>query len=57
MIEYQVLKAENFEDLTEIVNNWIEDGWKPQGGVATGTSSMIKVEILYQAMVKEEDKE
>lgn len=51
MSSYKILSAHNLEELEEVVNEEIENKWKPQGGV-----SVVSVEGSYfafaQAMVK-----
>ena len=34
MIEYVIVCSDEAEDLEKLVNSFIEDGWKPQGGLA-----------------------
>ncbi len=48
-MEYTILKANNLQDLEHFVNEYIEKGWRPQGGVThynEGTNHC-------QAMVRE----
>jgi len=48
-MEYTILKALHLVDLEHIVNEYIKQGWRPQGGVThynTGTNHC-------QAMVRE----
>ncbi len=43
----------NPEKFVENVNKAIENGWRPQGGIATPVKAGQKDDILYaQAMVK-----
>jgi hypothetical protein len=37
-MEYTVIKHDSIEALIEVVNEYIQDGWKPLGGVAISTS-------------------
>ena len=47
----------NFEkaaaELSELVNTEIQQGWKPQGGVAVGKTQSTREPYLFQAMIKE----
>jgi len=58
MLRYRIISGINDEKMLEDqVNKWIQDGWKPQGGVCL--RYLFKnndVPVFYQAMVKEEKK-
>ena len=47
-MEYTVVKAENFDDLIRNVAEWMDSGWKPQGGVAVSPDGSF-----YQAMIRD----
>jgi hypothetical protein len=47
-MKYRVVIANTNRNLEDKVNELIEDGWKPQGGIT------IDNFVLVQAMVKEE---
>ena len=54
-MEYVVLNAECFDDLTMKVNEWIKLGFVPQGGVAVSLNSggaLYSQKQFYQAMIK-----
>lgn len=54
-MQYQVIDADDIAALVELVNEAMEDGWKPQGGVAS-TLAVDQGRYSYyyaQAMVKE----
>lgn len=60
-MKYKILKENGFGydthadiRLENEVNRYIENGWKPQGGV--GITVMNGMYVFYQAMVKEETK-
>lgn len=48
--DYYILDNTSTVKLSEEVNSMIEQGWKPQGGVA-----ILRIESIwyYQAMIKE----
>lgn len=48
-MEYKIVTGRNIDNLTVIVNNQIEKGWIPQGGV------LINGMMYAQAMVKNND--
>ncbi len=49
-MEYIVLKSTKIEGIVEIVNKYIKEGWKPQGGICeSGTEGYL----FFQAMTKE----
>jgi len=54
MMEYKILTANVFIELTNKVNMHIQEGWKPQGGVAIVSAQF---ESYYQAMIRETNKE
>lgn len=47
-MEYQLVHTSNAEEMAEIVNRYIAQGWRPQGGLAIGGYV-----YFYQAMVRE----
>ena len=50
-MEYEILQEADSERLTALVNGYIGNGWKPQGGIACySTQRNI---WFYQAMIKE----
>jgi hypothetical protein len=53
MDKYRIVESNNRYDLTKEVNDLIERGWRPQGGVSFVYHSAYK-ETLAQAMVKEQ---
>ena len=44
---YKIIEANNIKILSERVNNYIEAGFSPLGGICHGEGS-----YLYQAMIK-----
>lgn len=54
-MEYMVLEAGKKEELTALVQTYINQGWKPQGGVSVGLSEGYDYAYyaMAQAMVKE----
>lgn len=57
---YIVCEGVDGTDLGKVVQRFLDDGWKPQGGVSSSTSLYIdpdgeyySVEHLYQAMTKD----
>ena len=52
MIKYRVVSEESEYELANRVNKWIEDGWRPQGGLSFVYHSSYK-ETWAQAMVKD----
>lgn len=54
-MEYTVVKENNLDELIRKVTALIEQGWKPQGGIAAAIIAPIaKIYIFYQAMIKEQ---
>jgi hypothetical protein len=51
-MEYKVFKTKDLEALERKVYEFIQKGWKPQGGVAT--DPLPNVCFYLQAMIKEE---
>lgn len=54
-MEYIILNAESFGDLTMKVNEWTKLGFLPQGGVAVSLNSggtLYSQKQFYQAMIK-----
>lgn len=51
-MKYRVVSEESEYQLANRVNKWIQDGWRPQGGVSFVYHSSYK-ETWAQAMVKE----
>ena len=37
MNNYTIVESNNYETLSRIITNMIQDGWIPQGGVAVST--------------------
>jgi hypothetical protein len=52
MMKYRVVSKESEYELANHVNKWIEDGWRPQGGVSFVYHSSYKG-TWSQAMVKD----
>lgn len=55
-MKYSVVQHSDIKSFQKFVNNAIEQGWKPQGGMSIGYNSTGKVVIYCQAMIAE-DKE
>ncbi len=58
--DYEVVKAENWDDLSEKVRAYLIKGYQPQGGLATAIAmdfAGIPASSYFQAMVKVERKE
>lgn len=51
-MKYTIIDSDDFDVLTERVNEMIKDGWKPQGGVATNYSDQYDSAEYLQAMIK-----
>lgn len=49
--EYRILGGNDQVQLQQSVNNAIQEGWQPVGGVSVGSVSTVSNRI-YQAMVK-----
>lgn len=57
-MKYEVIQYNNLYELIDAVNNYIENGWKPLGGIAVTSCGSYNIEKRYlQAMIKEEKKE
>lgn len=50
-MEYKLIRAKSEESLEKMVNQAMQEGWKPQGGVAGVWNGFLHA-ILWQAMVK-----
>ena len=57
ILEYQVIKAGTSEGVTNLVNNLIEKGWQPIGGVKiiTEIEEGLSLNYFFQTMVKYDD--
>lgn len=54
--QYTILKStDDIVGLEQEVNKYIAQGWEPSGGVTSGTSSVLKFQTFYQAMIKREE--
>jgi hypothetical protein len=53
-MEYVLVEAESAKDLTRKVQELIDAGWEPQGGVAVATHS-VGSWWYFQAMVRTSD--
>ena len=51
-VEYVILNATSSGALAEAVNNYIREGWRPQGGVACDGGEVPPI-FYYQALVRE----
>ena len=51
-MKYRVVSEKSEYELANRVNKWIEDGWRPQGGLSFAYHSSYK-ETWAQATVKE----
>ena len=47
-LEYTIVRSDSSFDLSKTVNEYIQRGWKPQGGMAVNSG----FGTFYQAMVK-----
>lgn len=53
VVEYKVVAEHNIDSLIEKVNKLIQEGWKPQGGIA---ARVVGLPVsLFQAMIREEE--
>jgi pentatricopeptide repeat protein len=50
MYKYMVVLNDDLDKLIKIVNEMIEDGWRPQGGVEVAYSNK---NYFFQAMVRD----
>jgi hypothetical protein len=48
-MEYTVIDAINLNELVRKITEWMDQGWRPQGGVAVGSNGGN----FYQAMIRE----
>ncbi len=48
--EYLILAKKSHESLTDVVNQYIQRGWEPVGGITTRKGSVF--EYYYQAIVR-----
>ena len=54
-MKYDVVKESKYQKFLEIVNQLIEEGWKPQGGIcAILIFPALDSWVYLQAMMKEE---
>ena len=53
-IEYEIVHSYNRHVLVDFVNDRIEEGWQPIGGVQVDTRTIEEFTSFYQAMVKPE---
>jgi hypothetical protein len=51
-MQYHVVMAENIEDLTTMIENYLEAGWELQGGVAVVLSKENQNESFEKTPVK-----
>ncbi len=49
---YKILRAESYEQLEQIVNEHIKQGFKPQGGLMISAIDIHRFKFYFQAMVK-----
>ena len=48
--EYIIITASTIKDLQTYVNNHVQEGWTPIGGVAATIDATNNQDIFYQAM-------
>ncbi len=54
MIKYELLVYNDKSDLCKMVNKYLEQGWKLQGGICIAVISQERYELKYaQALYKE----
>ena len=55
-MKYAIVETGSLEDLHDQVNEWIDKGWKPQGGICvqTYTENRAEHDCFYQAIVKDD---
>ena len=51
-MEYIIITGTNPKKLIELVNDFIAQGWKLQGGVSSASVGLGNV-LFYQAMIRE----
>lgn len=51
-LEYKIIGEQNTDDLENRVNNAIDEGWIPIGGVSVEVTSQANT-IFYQAMTRD----
>jgi hypothetical protein len=56
IMEYKVIEARTGQQLEEAVNEHIQEGWEPRGGVALGFNSLGNYWTYCQAMVRKSPK-
>lgn len=53
-MKYMILVESDIDDLEDAVKMLMQDGWKPQGGVAVICSDKVEAMRYHQAMTKDE---
>jgi hypothetical protein len=53
IVKYTVVAEHKMDSLIEKVNQLIQKGWEPQGGIATRIAGLQV--SLFQAMIREEE--
>jgi hypothetical protein len=48
--DYTIVEADKVEELIDMVNGLIAQGWQPTGGVTTASTPLPKQIKYYQAM-------
>lgn len=54
-MNYQLITSGDAKELVEMVEAYLDSGWKPQGGIATSNLPECHTLIYSQAVVKEKD--
>jgi hypothetical protein len=52
-MEYQIIAEDDLSLIIELVNHYLKNGWKLQGGVATASEYVGKIRYS-QALVKDD---
>jgi hypothetical protein len=52
IMEYKVIEARAAQQLEQAVNEHIQEGWEPLGGVAVGFTDLANYWTYCQAMVR-----
>ena len=56
MMEYTILIVNTLSGLERKVNEYIKQGWRPQGGITLQRNMQFNnVEFYFQAMIKENE--
>ncbi len=52
-MKYEIIMSSDLEKLESIVNEYLKDGWKCQGGIGVEATSALCHFYFLQAMIRE----